>query len=494
MGIIKKQTIQGTVFTYLGVVIGFITTAILFPRYLSTDQIGLLGIFLSYSFIFAQIASLGTGRVIVVFFPYFKDRGNKNQGFFSLMLWINVIGLAVSLAVFFLVKPLLVENANDSSNLFGQYINYLIPLIIVTSAFQLFDSYYKVLYNAVIGIILKEFVQRLAILTSILFYIYHLVSFGQYLTLFVVSVSLPTFMLIFSLLRRKEFTGHPDPGSITSELRNKMISIGFYGILIGFSGMVILNIDRIMVERMMGLSPTGVYTTMAYFATLVVIPSRALLKISDPVISQAWKDSDLANLQDNYYRSSLNQFLIGSLILIGLWGNAGNILRILPAEFAYGEFVILFVGLAFLADMATGTSAFILANSKYFKYQTYFIILLVVFIVITNLLLIPVMGITGAALATFISKILSNFFRFLLLQRKFGLQPYDRKYLYIIGISLVSYLGAVLLPSLNNLYLDIGLRSAIISIIFVGLSLLLKISDEATTVFFNTLRQLRLMK
>jgi O-antigen/teichoic acid export membrane protein len=256
------------------------------------------------------------------------------------------------------------------------------------------------------------------------------------------------------------------------------MSIGFYGIMIGFSGMVILNIDRIMVERMLGLGPTGVYMTMAFFATLVVIPSRALLKISDPIIAQLWKDGNMKGLQDNYFKSSLNQTIAGALLVAGIWGNIGNILRILPPEFASGNWVVLFISLAFLSDMSTGTATYILANSKYFKYQTYFIALLVIFIVITNYIFIPIWGITGAAMATFISKFLNNMMRHQMLYNKFRLQPYNRKYIYIILISCVSYVAGYLIPEIANLYLDILIRSMVIGGIFVILTIVFRISDE----------------
>ena len=153
-------------------------------------------------------------------------------------------------------------------------------------------------------------------------------------------------------------------------------------------------------------------------------------------------------------------------------------MRILPPAFAIGNYVILFISLAFLSDMAMGTASYILANSKYFKYQTYFILILVIFIVVTNLLLIPVWGITGAAIATFISKFLNNALRYQLLYRKFKLQPYDMKYLFIIGISLIAYFAGYLIPVITSLYLDIIIRSIVIGGIFIILILWLKISPE----------------
>jgi len=478
VGIIKRQTISGTIFTYIGVVVGFITTALIFPEYLTTEQIGLLGIFLSYSYIFAQLATLGTGRVAIVFYPFFKDKDKNHHGFFLTIILVALIGLLMTLTLFYLLKNWLVQNNNDTSQLLAENVDYLIPLIVFSLFFLLFDSFNKTLYNAVLGIILKEFLQRLLILVFIILLIFKWITFDQYIPLYVLAIVIPVIVLMIRVIRHPEFSLRPFASEMLHLHRRKMVSLGFYGILIGFSGMVILNIDRIMVERMLGLGPTGIYTTMAYFATLIIIPSRALLKISDPVIAQAWKDKNMNGIQDNYYRSSLNQFLIGILLLIGIWGNIGNIERILPPAFTEGNLVVLFIGLAFLADMATGTATNILANSRYFKYQTYFVMLLVVFIVISNLIFIPLWGITGAAVATFLSKFFNNLMRHQLLYTKFRLQPYDRKYIYLIGIALISYGMGYILPVFTNLYLDILLRSAIIGGVFMGFTLGLKISPE----------------
>lgn len=478
MGIIKRQAFAGTIFTYLGVVVGFITSALIFPRYLSTEQIGLIGIFLSYSFILAQLATLGTGRITIVMFPYFKDREKNHQGFFFLMLLIAVAGLILTFIGFYFLRQWLVEHSTAASGLFARHIDYIYPLTIFTLAFFMFDSFNTTLFNAVRGIFLKEFLQRILILVFILFYVFGMINFGQFLPLFVLAIALPALILVLSLLRNPEFSLKPSFSGMMREKKGLMSSLGFYGILIGFSGMVITNIDRIMVERMMGLGPTGIYTTMAYFATLVVLPSRALMKISDPVIAQSWKDSNLNDVRENYYRSSLSQFLIGSLLLIGIWVNIGNILRFLPEAFAEGRMVILFIGLAFLVDMATGTATYILANSKYYRYQTYFIMLLVIIIIILNYLMIPIWGLTGAAFSTLIAKILINLIRHQLIFQKFGLQPYTWKFLLIIGVSGVSYLAGYIIPEISALIPDLIIRSAVTGGVFIFLTFILRIYPE----------------
>jgi O-antigen/teichoic acid export membrane protein len=478
LGIIKRQAYTGTVLSYFGVVIGYITTAVLFPEYLTTAEIGLLGIFMSYAYIFAQLATLGLTRITIVFFPYFRGREKNHHGFFPLMILIALTGLVISLVVIFFLKKLLISNSNDQSTLFADYFNYLFPLVIATLLFLVMDSFNTTLFNAIRGIFLKEFLQRLAILVSIVFYILNWVRFDQFVMLFVISLSIPGIILMYYVLRNREFRFRPEYSPMIREKSRLMANIGINGIFIGFSGMIILFIDRIIVERLLGLASTGIYTTMSYFATLIAIPSRALLKISDPVIAQSWKNNDLRSLQDNYYRSSLNQFLIGSLLMIGIWGNIGNILRMLPPAFAEGEYVVLFLAFAFLVDMMTGTATYILANSKYYQYQTYYILLLFVLIIVSNLLLIPVLGLTGAAIATLSSKVVANIIRHLFLYRKFGLQPYNAKFLLIAMTAGISYLAQYFIPEISNLYLDILIRSAVMSVVFISLALGLKISPE----------------
>jgi len=490
MGIIKRQAYSGTLFSYLGVIVGYITTAVLFPRYLSTAEIGLLGIFLSYAYIFAQLASLGLGRVTIVFFPYFRDRANKHHGFFPMIIAISVIGLVVSLTVVLLIKQVLIRNANDDSLLLSQYYNYLFPLVVFTLVFIMMDTFNTALLNATRGIFLKEFLQRLIILFSIVLYILTWVDFQQFIILFVIAVGIPGIILMINVFRHKDFVFQPSISPLIREKSKLMADVGLNGIFIGFSGMIILYVDRIMVERFLGLGPTGIYTTMSYFATLIAIPARALLKISDPIISQAWRNNDLKSIKDNYYRSSLNQFLIGSLIMIGIWGNIDNIVRMLPPAFGEGKFVVLFLGFAFLADMVTGTATYILANSKYYRFQTYYIVILVVLIIITNLLLIPLSGIIGAAIATMSSKIIANLIRHFILYRKFRLQPYNQKFLLIIMIAGISYLAQYFLPDLSNLYFDIFVRSTVMSIVFIALALALRVSREVNERFFWLIKKI----
>ena len=80
MGVIAKQSIKGTIVTYMGVAIGALTTLFVQTRFLTTEEVGLVGAMIDAATFFISLAQLGTSNSIIRFFPYFKnERGHHGQ-------------------------------------------------------------------------------------------------------------------------------------------------------------------------------------------------------------------------------------------------------------------------------------------------------------------------------------------------------------------------------------------------------------------------------
>ena len=71
MGVIAKQSIRGTIVTYLGVAVGFLTTFFVITRFLSAEDIGLARVLIDAATLFIGLAQLGTSSSILRFYPYF---------------------------------------------------------------------------------------------------------------------------------------------------------------------------------------------------------------------------------------------------------------------------------------------------------------------------------------------------------------------------------------------------------------------------------------
>lgn len=485
MGIIQRQTIKGTVAAYTGVIIGFVTTVLIYPRIFSTDEIGLLRLLVAYSALFAQFSTLGFTRVATMMFPYFRNYENKHNGFFPLALTVSLVGLVIAVALILILKPWILGEGEEKSILFSGYFYYILPLLLFTLVFVILDNYYKVLYNSVQGTFLKDFVQRVIVLIGALLFLFSLISFREYVYIFLLAFFIPAISLLFLLMKEKQITLKFNLKFITDDLRKKMIQVSFYGILTSFSGLLVLNIDSIMINKMLDLSSTGIYAITFFFGTVILIPSRSLLKISSVIIADSWKNKDMPTINSIYFKSCLNQFILAMLLFVGIWANIHNIFHILPPEYEAGKYVIFFISLSGVIQMAGGTSNMILFTSPRYRTHTYFMIVLVVLLIASNLIFIPRYGITGAALASALSFLVFNLLKFIYLSSVFHLKPYNYKIFLVLVFGIATYFLNLLLPELDNFILDIIIRSGLITVLFFVLILGFRISEDIQNLVFG---------
>lgn len=497
VGIIEKQGLQGTIITYVGVVIGFITAGLLLPIYLSKEQNGVLDILNAWSLIFATLATLGINNVSNRLFPYFRNQKNHNNGYFGILMIVLGCGLILSSGIFFIIRPYILHKALETGDLLPKYINLILPLTVFISLFLIIDIYYAVLYKSVKGILHKELLQRIYILVAIGIYLFIIKDFSVFVFIYVAALSLPGILILFSLIREKEFVLQVNRANLTKDLRMKMFSVAGFGIVVSFSNIIIQKIDILMIEDLLDTEQVGIYGRLFFYGALVAIPLRVISKISAVVVAQAWKDNNLKLISKIYKRSTLDQLLIGSLVLIGIWGNIDNVMHIIP-DYASGKNVVLFIGLSNLFLMAAGVSGPIISTSKYYKVLTIFVGVFGVLIFMSNLLFIPKFGIQGAAMASALSALAYGIMRFGYLWSKCGMQPYSLKHLLIILIAALCYGLNLLIPELFNpdhkfpsLILDVIVRSSAMTISYIILIRIFRLSPDLERIISKFLKKSR---
>jgi len=476
LGVIKKQAIKGTIINYIGVIIGFVTAAILSPK-VNTEIIGLVSVIVSYSIIISQLGSLGLQGITVRLFSYFRTNNNTHNGFLFLAISISSIGFLLASIILIGIR-FIIYSTRNSSDLFIQYYWYIIPVTFFIIFFNLFDNYYRMLYNVIKGIFLKELIQKIGTFTALLMIVAGFINFKTFIFVYLLGYSLPGILIIISALLDKNNDFKPKKGFIDTKLKKSIISVGLFSIISSASGIVAMNIDKIMIEAITGLSDTGIYSIAFYFGIIIAIPARSLLKISSTHLAEAWKNNDIKNIYTIYQKTTINLFLIGTLLVVGLYINLDNIMVLLKGDYASGKYVIIFIALAFLSDMLSGTSGQILFTSKNYKYQSYLMILFVILIIGTNLLLIPKYGINGAAIATLASKVTINIIRFIVIYNSYKLQPYNYKFIIVLLISAIVLIINYYIPKQSFFIVDIILRSSIVSIVYLFLSYFLNISED----------------
>ena len=477
MGIIAKQTLRGSVFIYMGIALGFLTTGLLFPRFLSVGEIGAINLILKYAALLSIIANLGFTSVGAKLFPFFRDRNNGNNGYLKLNLLVSLFGFLICCLIFVIFQDFLIEQNQKKSPIFSQYLYYILPFTLSVTLFNILNTYNRGLYNAVAGTFLKELVQRIFILIGILLIIFNLISFQFFIPIYYLATLVPIIGLLWILNQNKELQLTPYKHKLKSQFKKELIAVSLFGILNNAGATIVTAIDTIMVNENLGESQAGVYATVALFSTVIIAPSRPLISIATTFLADAWKANDMNKIKELYAKSSINQLLFGSLIFIGIWANIDNIFNLIPKNFSIGKDVVFFLGLGALINMIMGLNSSIIAVSKLFKWQAYFIVAFTILIIFTNYLLIPQYGIIGAGIASLISITIHNLLKLIFVLVKFKMQPFTRKTVLMIVIGIVVFFIQKLIPSLIWT-IDLPIRSVLITLVFTFVVYLFKISED----------------
>ena len=478
MSVIIKQSIQNTIISYVGIVLGFISTILLFPRILTPDQYGLTRLFVSLALICAQFAHLGIKNTIIRFFPYFRSSQKEKSRLLTLSLVIPLGGFLLFTALYVLGQDIFISYYNDRSALFGEYFYFLIPLVFAILFFEVLNNYVRALRDSITGSFLNEVIMRALIIILLVVHYFKFISFSTFMIGFVGTYCIEPFYLLIYLYRRGELNlAFP-----TLDKRAKFIKgmgvYGAYSLLGGLATLLVGNIDIIMLGAMTSLNDTAVYAIAFYVGSVIAVPQRSINKIAVPILAGLIKEKAFTKVESLYKRTSLTQIISGVLLYVGIWANMHNLMDLLPEEYHGAEWIIIIIGAAKLFNMATGINGNIIMNSKYFRFDLYTNILLIAITITTNYFFIQYWGMLGAAIATALSIFIYNFIKFIYVWIKFDMQPFRWNSLSILIIATFCLWISWQIPYLYNFVIDLAIRSSIITIIFVGTILLFNLSDD----------------
>lgn len=478
MGIIIRQSIQNTIISYTGILLGFVSTILLFPNFLETDQFGLTRVLLSIGLISAQFSHLGMNNVVIRYFPYYKQTAESRNRLLTLALVVPFLGFILFTSLFFIFREPLAEYYSGRSDLFAEYDLYLVPLVFGVLFFEVLNSYVRALKDSITGSFINEVLVRIFIILLLIVYFFDWLTFSQFMMLFVGIYCIQPAFLVIYLFQKNHFALSLPIQKETRRLYKGMTVYGAYSVLGGLATLLVGNIDIIMIGSMVDLGSTAVYAIAFYVGSVIAVPQRSITKIASPIIADLLKSKDYPAISDLYKRTALNQLIGGSLIYVGIWANLHNIIDLLPGEYSGIYRVVVIIGLAKLFNMATGVNGTIILNSRHYRFDLYTNILLVFLTVFTNLLLIPPLGITGAAIATALSIFIYNVMKFIFVWIKFNMQPFHLNAVWVIIIAGVCLLIAEQIPYMINFFVDVIVRSLLILTLFTSAVIFFRLSDD----------------
>lgn len=493
MGLIVRQTLKSSIYSYLGIALGFLNVAILMPKLFSTNEIGLVNLLIAMSSIIGQFGTLGLTNITIRLFPYFRDKQKKHNGFLFVAMTISTLGFMLCMIFYYFAKPMLIADNIEKSSLFVDYVYLLVPLIFFTIYLLLFDTYNRTLFNASFGIFVKEFLLRVLNLIGIVLFALKIFDFNDFIIYYTLSYGVPVLLIFLLLIYKKEFSLKPSFSFLNKKIVKEIISVGLYGIIAGFSGIAIFQIDKYLVNYYCDLNSTGIYSTLFFFGSVVLAPGRALSRISSSVISEALKTNDIQKVSIIYKKSTTNLLFSGFYLFIIIWINVGNMLNYLPDNFkdSGAYYVLFFILIAHLFQNIATTAADIIQYSKYYRSYTVFTLILLILIVLFNVLLIPKYGIIGAAIACSMAFMFNLIIRLSYVKLKLKLNCFQLKHLMILLLTILLCVINYLIPNYKNIFIDILFRTTIFSVLYILPLYLLNYSPEFNAIIKGIISKIK---
>ena len=483
MGIVTSQSFKNTITTYLGFGIGALNTLFLYTYFISDQYYGLVAFILSTANIMMPLMAFGVHNTIIKFYSTFKTKNSLNS-FLTLMLFLPLLLIIPIGLIGCFTYEAIGELISQKNPIVKDYVWYIYVTAIAMAYFEVFFAWSKTQLQTVFGNFMKEVFHRVGV-TLLLFAVYFqwinvdefiLGVIGVYI-LRMIIMKLYAYSVKFPVLK---FYKIENIGAI--------LKYSSLIIIAGSIATVILDIDSFMLGLYIPIEKVAYYGVAIYIATVIVVPSRSMQQILQPLTAQYLNDNNKVALKDLYVRSSQTLFVIGGFIFLIIVLNINQLYELIPEEFSGGLIVVFLVGVAKLYDCLMGCNNVVLFNSDYYRVVLLFGVLLTILTVFLNMLFIPMFGINGSAFATFLAISIYNTIKIYFVKKKFNMMPFTIDtgkvcVLIIVSIVLFYFWEFPFHPIIN-----IALKTMLVTLLYVLVILKLNVSEDISLVIKKYLR------
>lgn len=467
MGVIQRQSIKNFFTSYIGVLIGFINLLVVQPRFLTPEELGLTRVLYSFALLLSTFVPMGTANIIIRYFPHFRNPEKKHHGFFGFIILATLIGFIVVSLFLLIGKNLIIGQYAEKSKLFTDFFYYVFPLIFFLTFITQLNLYCFSLYKTTVPVFLNDVVTRLVVIGLVSVYFLKWISLQFFITAFVGAYALQV-VLIIIYIYYEEAPGYKiDLPKFKNVGWNNMFG---YAAVVWFASVAstgLKELSTVILGTRITLDQVGIYVVAAFIPTLIEVPLNAIDKIATFNISTAIKNHDSKIVSDIYKRSAKYLLLIGGWLFLLINANCESLFQFLPEHYRNGYDVVLILSFGTLLNMATGLNSQILFYSEKFFYGAITMIVAVVVNILLLVWLIPLYGVTGAALATAISAIFMNMVNTFFVWKFFQTTPFDSSTVKSVIIILIVVFIDWLLPHFANHFIDIAFHASVITAMFI---------------------------
>jgi O-antigen/teichoic acid export membrane protein len=477
MGKVAKQSIQTTIFSYIGVVIGYFNVLWLYPYAMDASELGTFRTIQDLGLLFVPFAQLGVGHGITRYFP--KLEHNKSA-FLSYSLMIAVAGFLLVSILFIGLRTQIIGLFAANSPEVVDFLGVVLLITLFALLNSILDSYSRSYLKIAIPTFFREVFLRLLTGCLVGAYLLKWISFPQVMNGLVLVYGLALAGVLIYLIWLRVLTFDLNWKTFPKGFRSSFVQFSLITFLATAASTLIMKIDSIMVSSMISLEANAIYTIAFSMALVIELPRRAISQVIMPVVADHFANEKLAEINVLYKQVSNRQLYVCILLFIGIWANIDAVYFFIPNREIYmtGKSVVFLIGLGKLFDVAFSINSEILVFSKFFRFNLILTIAMSALIILLNLILIPIFGIEGAAGASAIVMLLFNLVKYLFLKIRLGLEPFSKETLKILGVGILTFNSARFVTLDASPIENLIFTSLVVLILFLTWSLLLRAGRE----------------
>ncbi|MBL0310277.1 MAG: polysaccharide biosynthesis C-terminal domain-containing protein [Bacteroidetes bacterium] len=478
MGVVQRQGIKNTISSYVGILLGFISLIIIQPHFLRPEEIGLARVLFAFSTLISTFIPIGVTNIAMKYFPVFKDEKSGHHGFLGFMLLYLVVGFLIAAGGLLIFREFIISQYRRESPLITDFYYYIIPFSFFLGLVAVLNSYLIALFKSSATSYFNDVFVRLGYIALIFLYYFKILTLQQFIGGYIVIYILQFFLLVIYMKSVDRPSLKIDWDFFQKQGLGTMIQFGLLLSLTGMASLGLKTLDSVLLGKFKALNFVGIYTIVAFIPTIIETPLTALERITAAKMAHAYSEARIDELKNVFYKSVKYLSVIGGLLFIGVNTNIEFLLHFIGKDYSDASAVVYIISVGSLITMFGGSSNPLLVYTSKPWQGALMLILLVIVTFLCNFLLIPRLGINGAALSTAISALLFTGAKFYINYHRFGFQPYDGNSLKVIFIVALCAVINYFLPVLSSDFINILIRSVLLGGLYIGLVYYFQILPE----------------
>ncbi len=451
-----KQAVLFTVINYVGVLIGVVSTMLIYPR--NKEMLGIIRYVEACTQIMFPILVLGSTHALINFYPNLNAKLQQKLFGFSL---VSIFKLAIILCILLLLSsPFSWSEPMD-------YIWMAFVLAIFMAYIELFRRQATNLQKLAIPTLYEKIIPKITLPLLFLLVMYRVVSLNTALWMYVFSFGCIMLLIGYYVYKNYAFKVHKHFNDLFAEVsKRQYYSYSLYAFAGSFGAFFAFRVDSLMIPNFISFEANGTYNIGVTLASALSIPATGVFALYAPVISDFIKKEQWQELNTKYKDISKTLFFIAALLYSCIVVGIESLFKMMPTydNLAASIPVIMLLGLNVVINMSTGFNTEIISYSKHYRFNLLSILALMVLNVALNLVLLTQtnLGILGVAYSSLFSLALFNAAKTYFIYLKMRLLPFDWNFIKMIALFGLTLFGVYNLPFLQSNFIDLIVKVGLI--------------------------------